>query len=422
MNKRILLLVFAILALVAASLTPHPERITPAAQAQVPGAGAQRSPEIGVDKFDSVYLSMSVATKPASAGTPGSQVMFMRSDDGGSSWDNFPLTRNLSNSDGEAFGPSMGINYIGKSRTYVVYHDDKNGETQVFLAATKKGTKFKKARNITPHEGGAFVPRLAMDTAIEALNVVWGDTLLGKRVVFTRSTDMGETFSELVDVSRSSGEAFEPEIVVDKTDQINVVWEDTAPGYKGIKFARSTDHGATFASPVPISTGPGDSVEPQLTTDESGRIYITWSQVIAGATQLMLARSTDHGATFSAPQQLSSGGNADVHKSALVASGNGVYIVYNNDAASSRQVSIIRSSNAGESFADPVQLSNANPDRGRAHSATITIDSQGVLHVAWIDSSVIGNDEGLLFYSNSSNGRNFSSPKMLLSIVVSSGR
>ena len=422
MNRRFILILFVLLALIAASVIPGSDILMPGAAAQVPGAGAQRAPAIRVDKFDSVYLSMSVATKPASAGTPGSQVMFMRSDDSGTSWDNFPLTRNLSNSDGEAFGPSMGVNFIGKSRTYIVYHDDKSGQTQVYLAATKKGTKFKKGRNITPHNGGAFVPRLAMDASVEALNIVWGDTLFGKRVVYTRSTDMGETFSELVDVSRSSGAAFEPEIAVDRDDNIFVVWEDTAPGNSAIMMSRSTDHGASFSAPLPLSQYAGNSVEPQVATDEAGRVYVVWSEVRADSTQLILARSTDHGETFSAPQAVTNNNGADIRKAAIVARGNNVYMAFNNDESRSRQVYVVRSGNAGESFGEPVQVSNANRDRGRGHSAAITLDSQGVLHAAWIDSSVIGNDEGLLFYSQSSNGRNFSSPKMLLAIVVSNGR
>lgn len=420
MNKRLILIFFTALIFVAASALPGSNITTPAVVAQVPGAGAQRAPAIGIDKFDSVYLTMSVATKPPSAGTPGSQTYFMQSDDGGASWNNFPQTRNLSNSDGEAFGPSMGINRIGKARTYIVYHDNKPGFTQVFLVASKKGVKFKKPRNITPHNGGAFVPRLAMDATVEALNIVWGDTLTGvRRVVFTRSTDQGETFTDLVDVSRSPGDAFEPEIAVDRSDNINVVWEDSAPGNKSIMFARSTDHGETFTEPLRVSEGDGDAVEPNLAVDESGRIYVAWSETIGDSTQLMFARSIDGGESFSDPLNISDNSGADMRKAALAASGNGVYIVYNNDESRSRQLYVVRSNNAGESFADPVQLSNANASRGRAHSGALALDKQGVLHVAWIDSSVIGNDEGLLFYSNSANGRNFAAPKMLLAIVIS---
>lgn len=419
MNRRLPLIFFAILALMASSALPGADLFTPVVEAQLPGAGAQRAPAIGVDKFGSLYLTMSVATKPASAGTPGSQIFFMQSDDEGRTWNNLPLTRNLSNSNGEAFGPSMGINKVGKTRTYIVYHDNRNGDTQVYLAASKKGVKFKRPGNITPHDGGAFVPRLAMDASADAINIVWGDTLtMTRRVVFTRSTDQGFNFTELRDISRSSGEAFEPEIAIDSSDNINVIWEDTAPGNRAVMYTRSTDHGETFSEPLQISTGTGDCVEPHLAVDETGRIYVAWSETVEdGTTQLMFARSIDGGESFSEPLQISNGTSADIHKAAVVARGNQVYIAYNNDAARNRQVFVSRSSDAGESFADPTQISNADRDRGRAHSAAMCFDKQGALHIVWIDSSVIGNDEGLLFYSSSANGRNFAGQRVLLAIV-----
>jgi hypothetical protein len=47
----------------------------------------------------------------------------------------------------------------------------------------------------------------------------------------------------------------------------------------------------------------------------------------------------------------------------------------------------------------------------------MVVDSRGTLHIVWIDASVVGNDEGLLFYSNSTDGRQFSIQKMILAII-----
>jgi hypothetical protein len=47
----------------------------------------------------------------------------------------------------------------------------------------------------------------------------------------------------------------------------------------------------------------------------------------------------------------------------------------------------------------------------------MVVDSRGTLHIVWIDSSVVGNDEGLLFYSNSPDGHRFSAQKLILAII-----
>src|SRR6185503_2088565 len=195
-------------ALVILTGLPRANRV----EAQFPGVfGAQRVPSIDVDRSGKLYLLMSAATKTIEAHTPGSQVFFTMSKDGGLTWDNTPFTRNLSNSKGEAFGPSVSVTK-GSARPYVAYHDNVGGVTHVYMLRTKKKAKFKKPVNITPHDGGAFTPKLAVDVN-DGVNLVWGDTSGGGRqVAFLRSTDQAITFSSPKVISGSSLNAFDPEI------------------------------------------------------------------------------------------------------------------------------------------------------------------------------------------------------------------
>src|ERR1051325_9795981 len=161
MHRRFFVILAVFLALFVSNTIPCGHRVLPVSKAQVFAIGAQRAPMLAVDRNDNLYLMMSAATKPASEHTPGSQVFFTQSSDFGANWDNFPATRNLSNSNGEAFGPVMAITKVGKPRIYAVYHDTAPGPTQVFLLRVKKGTKFRAPKTITPHNGGAFVQRIA---------------------------------------------------------------------------------------------------------------------------------------------------------------------------------------------------------------------------------------------------------------------
>ena len=418
-----------LLALVTAALVIISSEVRPSTriQAQVgAGFGAQRAPSIDVDRLDRLYLLMSVATKTAEAHTPGSQIFFTMSRDGGQTWDNLPFTRNLSNSDGEAFGPSVAISKTGKPLPYVTYHDNFSGTTQAYLLRTKKKTKFKKPLNITPHEGGAFRPRVALDPD-ESVNVVWGDFSLGRRqVMFERSTDLGNTFAEAINISNSPGDAFDPDLAIAPVASspagfaIYVVWEDKSEGVSAIMFSRSMDAGETFSIPAKVSRGPGAGTEADVAVDGAGRIHVVWVDTTPGDPEAFYARSTDGGDTFSEPVNISGVRGAEVHKTTVAAFENKVYLAYNEDAKA-RQVFVAASDNGGSSFGDPVQVSTANPNIGRAHSAAMVVDSNGTLHIVWIDSSILGNDEGLLFYSSSNNGKSFISKKMILAFVQSPG-
>ena len=417
MNRRtaIVFLIATVFALTAVSFSPWPRR----AEAQFPTSfGATRFPAIDVDKDDNIFLMMSVATAPASERRPHSQIFFTQSHDGGTNWDNLPETRNLTKSKGEAFGPSLAITKRGTTRAYVTYHDNSTGPYQVYLIKSKKKAKFKKPVNITTHDGGAFSPRIALDSN-EAVNITWGDTLGGgRRVMFARSTDQGETFAEPVNISRSPGDAFEPEIAVDQNGAINIAWEDTAPGANSIMFSRSTDEGKTFSTPLQVSKGTAVASEAHIASDSAGRLSVVWVQGNEDEKQAYYARSTDGGQTFSDPITLSNTEGASISKPVVTTFQNTVYVAYQNEVRRDMQVYLVKSEDAGASFSNPVQVSNADNNKGRAHSAAMVVDSKGVLHIVWIDASIVGDDEGLLFYSNTSNGRRFSRQQMILAAIL----
>lgn len=410
----------AVFALMAASLSPWPRL----ARAQFPTQfGATRFPAIDVDKSDNLYLMMSVAT---ASDRPHSQIFFTMSRDSGLHWDNFPETKNLSKSKGEAFGPSVAVNKNGTTRVYIVYHDNSNGVTQSYVIHSKKKTKFKKKpANITPHAGGAFSPRIALDST-EALNVVWGDAKEpGLKVVYLRSIDQGETFTNPLVISGESTIAFDPEIAVDSGDGINVVWQDEASGVSAIMFARSTDGGATFSAPKRVSTGEGRAVEAHIVADSKDRLNVVWVDESSGTAQAYYSRSTDKGETFSEPINVSQAPRANIHKPVAAVFGDTVYVAYQNgdlfgEDGGDRQVFLAKSDDAGLTFEEGRQVSRADRQCGRAHSPAMVVDSSGMLHIVWIDASVVRPcaDEGILFYSNTTNGRSFSSQREILAVIL----
>jgi hypothetical protein len=409
----------AVFALMAGSFSPLARRV----EAQFPTQfGATRFPAIDIDHSDNLYLMMSVAT---ASDRPHSQIFFTMSRDHGASWDNFPATRNLSKSKGEAFGPSVSVNKNGTTRVYVTYQDNSNGTTQAYLIRSKKKTKFKPPVNITPHSGAAFSPRIAL-ASDEALNIVWSDANEpGQRVSFVRSTDQGGSFTDPLLVSGASTAAFDPEIAVDSTDAINVVWQDEVSGVSAVMFARSTDGGQTFSMPARVSTGAGRAIEAQITADSKGRLNVIWVDESSGSAQAYYSRSTDNGQTFSDPLNVSDNPGADIHKPVVVVFNDTVYVAFQNgdlfgEDSGDRQVFLATSKDGGLTFGSPRQVSKADGQCGRAHSPAMVVDSQGLLHIVWIDASVVRPcaDEGLLFYSNTPNGRRLSPQKLILAAIA----
>jgi hypothetical protein len=78
----------------------------------------------------------------------------------------------------------------------------------------------------------------------------------------------------------------------------------TGNGGVGIYFSRSTDHGATFSSPMKLTPSIHDVQFPDISVTGNGHVYVTFRQFDVGGKDpnaVMIAKSTNCGATFSAP-------------------------------------------------------------------------------------------------------------------------
>src|SRR2546421_13115169 len=69
-------------------------------------------------------------------------------------------------------------------------------------------------------------------------------------------------------------------------------------------FTKSTDSGATFSTPANISNNSGDSGLPQMAVS-GNNVYVTWENNGLGNFEVFVAKSTDNGNTFTFPVNVS---------------------------------------------------------------------------------------------------------------------
>ncbi|HEX7769493.1 MAG TPA: GEVED domain-containing protein, partial [Dokdonella sp.] len=125
----------------------------------------------------------------------------------------------------------------------------------------------------------------------------------GWRTVVYRSTNFGQSWSSPVTVS--SGSSDKEYIHVDKSasspyqDNVYATWHQSNTMF----FARSTDLGVTFQTPISFPSA-ARGIGSDITTDAQGRIYYAWPSTSNHPTSaIWVVTSNDGGATFSAPVQ-----------------------------------------------------------------------------------------------------------------------
>ncbi len=174
-----------------------------------------------------------------------------------------------------------------------------------------------------------------------------GDLLnIYRNIRFARSTDGGLNWSvpnTLNSDSATTGRVYTaPSLATDGAGNWMAVWQvQPVPTGSGsvdsdILFATSTDNGLNWSPPAPVNTNAATDDEvsdmsPRVATDGSGRWLVVWETyptTTTLVTDVFVARSTNLGASWSAPAPLSRQGAPDpgFDTQPAVAFGNGRWV------------------------------------------------------------------------------------------------
>ena len=204
-------------------------------------------------------------------------------------------------------------------------------------------------------------------------------------------------------ISNDPGASFDHQIAVDSSGRICIVWLDNTPGYAAVFFSQSSDGGITFSTPQNLSNDPGGAAPPRIAVDSAGNIDVVWAGS-SGSQSGFFSRSTDGGATFSAPVTIANNvpGTPVI---ALDSSGN-IYASWVDSV--SLNVFFSRSVDGGATFSTPTQVSNRPPLRG-AFVSSLAVDAIGNIDLVWQDFEGYFNvwfnrsDDGGVTFSSSKN-------------------
>jgi len=181
--------------------------------------------------------------------------------------------------------------------------------------------------SVSADQGATFTPPRRLDTALAyamcpAVAVSGDGAALaawiqnddpygndnGSDIFFAMSSDSGATFSMPVNISNNDEKSWCPRLAVDETGTIYVVWtEGNAFVDMRLFFTISTDGGKSFAAPR-VLAGPAGSMSPSIAVTKTGALWIAWMS--GGNTEPFRSfaiRSLDRGLTFSAPAAIPGG-------------------------------------------------------------------------------------------------------------------
>ena len=288
------------------------------------------------------------------------------------------------------------------------------------------GLTFGKEINLSNNQGLSEHPQIVVSG--DLVHVAWIDNSLttNRDILYRKSTDGGQTFSKIINLSNSSGaDSYNLEIAADGNN-FYAVWQDERPqitemidsmdgnfnnsgsgnitlnrNNSNVLFRASSDGGNNFRESFTLSNFAFKSY-PKIAAFENG-VYLVWnvgiiSEVVNGTNKdnsrngIFFTRSVDNGNTFGEPTRLNGEGEP-IGESQIASDGNNVYVVWggNPDEKVVGDLLFARSIDRGKSFSYPVTL-----EEGNTLNVEVAADRDNNVYVAWQAELEDGNEEILI--------------------------
>jgi hypothetical protein len=277
--------------------------------------GKSYNPELGI-----VGSNVYVIWTQANAAATTNDMFFRKSSDNGGSW-----------------GPKVKISTSGNvfdahfaasgSNVYVIWQEGEDNAPMVKLRrSTDYGATWKPITTLIDQTGNEDnAPGVhGIEIAASGTNVyrtaIHTTKMEGAQFDVARSADSGATwksgFGRFGDTNLDT-----PEIAI-STSNVYVVWHEKSDIY----LRRSTDNGNTWKSIVNISSNPGNSYNPTVRVS-GANIYVSWVQDGTGGTDVYFRKSTNNGASWGAKVKISDTGSIwHTEPVVITAIGSNVYI------------------------------------------------------------------------------------------------
>lgn len=252
-------------------------------------------------------------------------------------------------------------------------------------------------------ESSTYFSRMTMDSRgvmhlIYTQNVYSDDCRICFNVFHRSSGDGGNTWTPPVNISATRAGSAKPQIIVDRNDNLHVVWESgptggTLGGVReptNVMYSASYDGGKTWTTPLEFTSSALDAQakNPAIAEDGDGQLLVVWRGVPEEVVYSQISR--DSGKSWSAPQPIPQvftsasvyGGGLDTYSLASDSAGN-VHLVLVGVADPAQPVlSVLHVVWNGQAWSGPTPIvTYANGDVPEWPRIAVGLGNQ--LHVVW---------------------------------------
>ncbi len=276
---------------------------------------------------------------------------------GGATW--ILPTVDLSDTSHDAYSPQVAMS----GSTAIITWHQYDGSHEIVQSRTSSdgGVGWDREVDLSNSTQDAFDPQIAMSGSTAIITWKWFD---GSNYIVQSKTssDGGATWIlPTVDLSVSRQDAFDPQVAMSGSTAI-ITWFQYNGFYDVVQSKTSTDGGATWILPtVDLSVSGQDAHAPQIAMSGSTAI-ITWFQYDGSNYIVQSKTSSDGGATWILPTVDLSVSGQDAFYPQVAMSGSTAIITWYQYGGPNNIVASVRSSDGGATWSSPVDVSASGRD------------------------------------------------------------
>jgi BNR repeat-like domain len=207
----------------------------------------------------------------------------------------------------------------------------------------------------------------------------------------------------------TAGGSMEPNVVLDSSGHLHLVWYDDTPGHNEVYYKKSTDGGTTWTPAKRLTWGSHKSYFPHLAVDSSDQLHLVWVKDFSDTprtSDIYYRRSTDGGDTWTPTQRRTFSGLLSWYPEIAVDPWDVIHLVWQD---STGEIYYTKSPD-GTNWMTEKRLTWTS---GTSKLAKIAVDSSGGLHVVWVDDTPAKYNFEIYYKKSTDAGTTWSTAKRL---------
>jgi len=176
-------------------------------------------------------------------------------------------------------------------KLYLVWQDNRRGNWDIYIRTSADGTSWSSERRITDSNDNQVNPAIAVDdsTATPTAYLTWQSDQTGNQDIFAAASNNDFLTSTVWQVTTESHDQLEPAITADSTGVVYIVWTDQRNGSKDI-YGAASNNGPW--QNLPIVTKQGDQSSPVIAAEQTGSmLHMLWVDEVSGNKDIYYASS-----------------------------------------------------------------------------------------------------------------------------------